>query len=172
MPRTRTPIFSDDYGKVYVRRGLLGSPAMYGDGSLGVTIRGGIPLVLQARVVLAADSQPTDHFQREEMQFYPGEVVRQGFRKPLFNGLCAGCHGSLSGYETDISVNPDILTQASRVEARDRNPVDLTNHPMSTIGPRRTLRHVGWVAKGGSISPSRGDGRAYRSPPGRSGALS
>ena len=128
-------VFSDDYGKVYVRRGLLGSPTIYGDGSASVTIRGGIPLVLQARVQLAADSQPKDHFQREEMQFYPGEVVRQGFPKPLFNGICAGCHGSLSGYETDISTNPDILSQASRVEAKERNPSDLTNHPMSTMGP-------------------------------------
>ena len=129
-------VFSDDYGKVYVRRGLLGSPAIYGDGSASATIRGGIPLVLQARVALAADkNKPTDHFQREEMQFYPGEVVRQGFRSPLFNGLCAGCHGSISGYETDISPNPDILSQASRVEAKDRNPTDLTNHPSSTMGP-------------------------------------
>ena len=128
-------VFSDAFGKVYVRRGLLGSPEVYGDGSASVTIRGGIPLVLQARVQLAADSSPSDHFQREEMQFYPGEVVRQGFRKPLFNGICAGCHGSLSGYESDISPNPDILTQASRIDARDRDPSDLSNVPLSTIGP-------------------------------------
>jgi hypothetical protein len=128
-------VFSDDYGKVYVRRGLLGSPAMYDDGSASVNIRGGIPLVLQTRVMLASDQKPTDHFQREEMQFYPGEVVRQGFRRPLFNGLCAGCHGSISGYETDISPNPDILSQASRVEAKDHTPTDLTAHPDSTSGP-------------------------------------
>jgi WD40 repeat protein len=128
-------VFSDEFGKVYVRRGLLGAPTIYGDGSASVTIRGGIPLVLQTRVALATDSKPKDHFQREEMQFYPGEVVRQGFRKPLFNGLCAGCHGSISGYDTDISTNPDILSQASRVEARDRGPSDLTNQASSTIGP-------------------------------------
>jgi hypothetical protein len=128
-------VFSDAFGKVYVRRGLLGAPQVYTDGSAGVTIRGGIPLVLQARVLLSGDSAPTQHFQREEMQFYPGEVVRQGFRKPLFNGICAGCHGSLSGYEADISPNPDILTQASRVEALDRVPVDLTGVPASEIGP-------------------------------------
>jgi hypothetical protein len=128
-------VFSDAYGKVYVRRGLLGSPTMYGDGSASATIRGGIPLVLQTRVKLAGDANPTNHFQREEMQFYPGEVVRQGFRSQLFNGVCAGCHGSLSGYETDIATNPDILSQASQVEAKDRNPTNLTNHPMSTMGP-------------------------------------
>ncbi|HEY3667617.1 MAG TPA: hypothetical protein VGL19_16540, partial [Polyangiaceae bacterium] len=128
-------IFSDDYGKVYVRRGLLGSPTVYGDGSASVLIRGGMPLVLQTRVKLAADTRPTDHFQREEMQFYPGEVVRQGFRRQLFNGICAGCHGSISGYETDISPNPDILTQASQVVARDLGPSDLTLKPSSTNGP-------------------------------------
>jgi hypothetical protein len=128
-------VFSDDYGQVYVRRGLLGSPTIYGDGSASATIRGGMPLVLQARVTLAADSGPTDHFQREEMQFYPGEVVHQGFRKDLFNGLCAGCHGSISGYDTDISQNPDILTQASQVAAHDAVSADLTATPSSTTGP-------------------------------------
>ncbi|HEX3775181.1 MAG TPA: hypothetical protein VHV51_11995, partial [Polyangiaceae bacterium] len=92
-------VYSDDFGKVYVRRGLLGAPPVYGDGSTGVSIRGGMPLVLQARIKLATDGSATDHFQREEMQFYPGEVVRQGFRRTLFNGLCAGCHGSLTGYD-------------------------------------------------------------------------
>lgn len=128
-------VFSDGYGKVYVRRGLLGAPTMYYDGSASATIRGGIPLVLQTRVKLAGEANPTDHFQREEMQFYPGEVVRQGFRSQLFNGICAGCHGSISGYETDISINPDILSQASQVEAKIHNPTDLTNQPSSTTGP-------------------------------------
>ena len=129
-------VYSDNFGKVYVRRGWLGSPEMYYDGSASVTIRGGMPLVLQTRVALAGDNgKPTDHFQREEMQFYPGEVVNQGFRAPLFNGICAGCHGSISGYDTDIAANPDILSQASRVEAKDRIPTNLTNHPVSTDGP-------------------------------------
>ncbi len=128
-------VFSDDYGKVYVRRGLLGAPSIYSDSSTSVTIRGGMPLVLQARVTLASDGSPTNHFQREEMQFYPGEVVRQGFQRSFFNGLCAGCHGALSGYDTDISPNPDILTQASRVEAFDHSSTDLTASPSTTSGP-------------------------------------
>ena len=129
-------VFSDDYGKVYVRRGLLGcAAALRRRFEQRDHPRRHPARAASARDQLAADTQPTDHFQREEMQFYPGEVVRQGFRRPLFNGLCAGCHGSVSGYETDISANPDILTQASRVEAKDHNPVDLTNHPSSTMGP-------------------------------------
>jgi hypothetical protein len=128
-------VYEDDYGKVYVRRGLLGSPTVYGDGSASVLIRGGMPLVLQARLKLAADKGAAYHFQREEMQFYPGEVVRQGFRRPFFNALCAGCHGSISGYESDISPNPDILTQASRVVARDMSPDDLTGAASQPSGP-------------------------------------
>ena len=128
-------VFSDAYGKVYVRRGFLGTPRIYDDGSAGITVRGGLPLVLQARVQLADDKAPTDHYQREEMQFYPGEVVRQGFRRPLFNGLCAGCHGAISGYDTDIALNPDILTQASTVQALSARPDDLTAVPQGTIGP-------------------------------------
>ena len=128
-------VFGDAYGKVYVRRGLVGSPSVYSDGSAAVTIRGGMPLVLQARVRLTNDTDPTDHFQREEMQFYPGEVVRQGFRRTLFNGICAGCHGALTGYDTDIAANPDILTQASRVEAKDHAITDLTLQPSGMTGP-------------------------------------
>src|SRR6202000_3065185 len=40
--------FSDDFGKVYVRRGMLGAPQFYADGSTSMAIRGGMPLVLRA----------------------------------------------------------------------------------------------------------------------------
>ena len=61
------------------------------------------------------------------MQFYPGEIARQGFRRDFFNGLCAGCHGSVSGYESEISARIDILTAASGVQARVIPPTDLLN---------------------------------------------
>ena len=32
--------------------------------------------------------------QREAMQFYPGEHAKQALQRHLFDGLCAGCHGS------------------------------------------------------------------------------
>ena len=69
------------------------------------------------------------------MQFYPGEVVRQGFRRELFDGLCGGCHGSVSGKENEIAVNPDILTQASDVKARGQTPNDLSATVISDVGP-------------------------------------
>lgn len=118
-------VTSDEFGQVYVRRRLLGTPEVYADGSAAMRVRGGVPITLQVTAKLAGDSEPTSHFQREEMQFYPGEAVRQGFRKDLFDGLCGGCHGSVSGMENDVAVNPDILTQASDVTARDRRPSDL-----------------------------------------------
>jgi hypothetical protein len=117
---------SDDFGQVYVRRRLLGTPQVHADGSAAMRIRGGVPILLQVTAQLAGDSEATAHFQREEMQFYPGEVARQGFRRELFDGLCGGCHGSVSGMENEVAVNPDILTQASDVIAFDKGVTDLS----------------------------------------------
>jgi hypothetical protein len=126
---------NDNFGQVYVRRRLLGAPIMNADGSVGMRIRGGAPIMLEVLTELAGDSEPTPHLQREEMQFYPGEVARQGFRRELFDGLCGGCHGSVSGKENEIAVNPDILTQASDVKARSQAPTDLSGTVTSDVGP-------------------------------------
>jgi hypothetical protein len=75
------------------------------------------------------------HHQLEEMQFYPGEIVRQGFQRHLFNGVCASCHGTTTGYDADISANPDILTQASRVNAKDTPPTDVMARGNAQKGP-------------------------------------
>ncbi|MCA9596338.1 MAG: PD40 domain-containing protein [Myxococcales bacterium] len=123
-------VTNDAFGQLYVKRRLRGAVNLLADGSSKVQLPGGMPLVLATNVKLAADSSPVVHFQREEMQFYPGEWVRQSFRRELFNGLCAGCHGSLSGYESHISVNPDILTQASNVDAREADPIDVLSLPI------------------------------------------
>jgi hypothetical protein len=112
-------VVSDNFGQVYVRRRLIGNFSTTDDGSAHVSIPGGVPLVLAPLVQLATDAKPTRHHQLEEMQFYPGEVVRQGFPRGLFNGVCASCHGAVSGLDSDIAANPDILTQASRVFAKD-----------------------------------------------------
>ena len=116
---------TDSFGTYSARRTRLGSVALESDGSAHIAVPGGAPIVLATFAKLAGDGAAILHHQREEMQFYPGEVVRQGFRKEQFNGVCAGCHGSLSGFETQISMNPDILTSASAVKARDKAPVEL-----------------------------------------------
>jgi hypothetical protein len=128
-------VTNDEFGQVYVRRRLLGIPNLNSDGSVGVRIRGGAPIQFEVFTELAGEGEPTPHMQREEMQFYPGEVVRQGFRRDLFNGMCGGCHGSVSGQENEIAVNPDILTQASAVIARDKPLNDLTSVVNDDQGP-------------------------------------
>jgi hypothetical protein len=101
-----------------------------------MTVPGGVPILLETEVRLASDQSPSRHSQREATQFYPGERARQGFRRELFDGLCAGCHGTVTGAEMDGAVKPDILTQASEVAARDESPDNLSSRAgRSPSGP-------------------------------------
>lgn len=128
-------VTSDRYGQLFVRRALLGDVIPNADGSAKVALPGGLPYLLATKTALAEDDGvPTLHFQREETQAYPGESVRQSFRRDFFNGLCGGCHGSVSGMENHVAINPDILTQASVVEAITAEPQDLTS-PGPPEGP-------------------------------------
>jgi hypothetical protein len=131
----------DDFGKVYVRRRLLGTVPVQPDGSAHFRVPGGLPLVLR----LAEDSESQKlnlpRWQREEMTFVPGEVVNQSFRADFFNNLCGGCHGSISGRPLDAALKPDFLTQASQVAAATLGPSDLSAPPSrrgSFIGPPST----------------------------------
>ncbi|HEV8549612.1 MAG TPA: hypothetical protein VGQ57_11305 [Polyangiaceae bacterium] len=128
-------VVSDKYGQVYARRQLLGSVPVQKDNSAGMLLPGGVPVTLDVRAELAGDTAPTDHFQREEMQFYPGESGKQAFPRRLFNGLCGGCHGSLTGEELQLAANPDVLTAASQVAARNAPHTDLTGKSAAPIGP-------------------------------------
>jgi hypothetical protein len=65
---------------------------------------------------------------KEEDQLGPGEYISRGVPQAFFNSVCAGCHGSVSGKELDIAINPDALTGASVSLSRD--PSRRTN-----IGP-------------------------------------
>ncbi|MCC6215778.1 MAG: PD40 domain-containing protein [Polyangiaceae bacterium] len=111
-------VTTDQYGEVYARRRSLGVIQLFQDGSGIAEVPGGMPLVMALDTKFADDTGPRRHFLREELQFYPGEELKQGFRRQLFDGMCAGCHGSISGQEKHVVVNPDILTQASEVIAR------------------------------------------------------
>jgi hypothetical protein len=128
-------VVNDQFGQVYVRRALLGTLTQFRDGSAKVTLPGGMPFVLATDVQLAGEEKASLHFQREENVAYPGEVARTSFRRTFFNGLCGGCHGSISGREDNIAVKPDILTQASQVEARSAAPQDLTPENAVPEGP-------------------------------------
>ena len=49
----------------------------------------------------------------EEHQLGPGEHISRGVPQKFFNSVCGGCHGSVSGKELDIAIDPDALTGAS-----------------------------------------------------------
>ena len=125
-------IVPDDFGMMYLRRERLGHLGLNPDGSGRFRYRGGLPIVLGAT---GWDDTPLTFpegapftgnvIQREQMQFYPGERSNQSFRRELFNGMCGGCHGSLSGRELDVVVDYDVLTSASQVQSRDQGPSDV-----------------------------------------------
>ena len=129
-------IVEDAYGKLYVRRRRIGAVPLHADGSVRVQVPSGVPLVFAAEARFAGESAPRLHHQREETQYYPGEWVTLSFRRELFDGFCGGCHGSVAGPETDIAVNPDILSSASEFAAKHAPPVVLVGgEPGAPQGP-------------------------------------
>jgi hypothetical protein len=135
FPSGGSYVTEDAFGQLYVRRQNLGAVDVASDGSAAMLVPGGVPILFETELALEGESKPTRHHQRETVQFYPGEDVRQGFRRELFNGLCAGCHGSISGAEVDGAVMPDVLTRASDVAARVALPTNLTMNPRVPVGP-------------------------------------
>ncbi len=120
-------ITEDSYGRVYSRRRLIGTVPFLSDGSARVQIPGGVPFIIGVNTQLAGDSGLTLHLQREEGQFYPGEFTQLSFRREVFNGFCGGCHGSVSGQETDVAAHPDMISQASKAAANKAKPLDIVN---------------------------------------------
>ena len=119
-------LVSDQFGQFYQELRSLGRAPLAADGSVRVRLPGGMPISI---ALLDADEKPLsfgarDPFtgpmrQREEMQYYPGEQLQQSMPRQLFNGVCAGCHGSISGRELDAVVDVDVLTSASQTLADD-----------------------------------------------------
>jgi hypothetical protein len=123
-------VVEDAFGQVFVDYRPLGGVPLHPDGSAKIRLPGGLPFLL--RMTNAGGSPLTflegapfegEMIQREQMQFYPGERANQSLPRRFFNGLCGGCHGSLSGRELDVAVDVDVLTGASRTMAYDDAPV-------------------------------------------------
>ncbi|HEX3771754.1 MAG TPA: hypothetical protein VHV30_12840 [Polyangiaceae bacterium] len=131
----------DDFGKVYVRRRLLGNVPLLPDGSAHFRIPGGLPIVLHLGDDSESQKMNLPRWQREEMTFVPGETVNQSFQSTFFNNLCAGCHGSISGRPLEAALNPDFITEASQVAAASTPASDYSGPPSkrgSIIGPPAT----------------------------------
>jgi len=124
-------VIRDAFGELYQDLRSLGRAPLAEDGSVRVRVPGGVPISL---AVLGTGATPLEFGrdapfrgplrQREELQFYPGERAKQSMPRRLFNGICAGCHGSITGRELDIVVNVDVLSSASITLAHDE-PVDM-----------------------------------------------
>jgi hypothetical protein len=116
-------VVEDELGRYYESLTSLGGVVLAEDGSARVRVPAGAPLTI---ALTGADGQilpfpdgaafSGDMRQRETFQLYPGERARQSMPRGLFNGFCAGCHGSISGAELDVGVQVDVLTSASRTE--------------------------------------------------------
>jgi hypothetical protein len=103
-------------GTLYTNREMLGQAAFEGDHSLKVFVPAGKPLILE----FVDKSGAAVFTMTEEHQVTRGEYITPGPPRALFNNICGGCHGSISGSELDIAVNADALTGASVSNSRDQ----------------------------------------------------
>jgi hypothetical protein len=102
--------------RVFTDRRPIGVAPLERDGSVKATLPAGKPLILE---LLDRNGQPL-FTMGEEHQLGPGENISPGVPRKLFNGVCAGCHGSVSGVELDVAVTADALTGASVSLSRDQ----------------------------------------------------
>ncbi len=94
---------------IFQSRTLLGTAKLADDGSVKVKLPSGTGVVFE----LQDGSGKVLVTMGEEHQMGPGERISMGVQRTLFDAVCGGCHGSITGEELDIAVTPDALTGAS-----------------------------------------------------------
>ena len=107
--------------QTYTQRTSLGTIDLLGDHSVKVLVPGGTPLILE---LIDGGGNPL-FTMSEEHQVQAGEYISPGPPRAVFNNVCGGCHGSISGEDLDIAVNADALTGASVSASRDGIPQSL-----------------------------------------------
>jgi hypothetical protein len=110
----------------------LGRAALESDGSVKIKVPSGTPVVLS---LVGGGTTLAD--MAEEHQFGPGEQISLGIRETftnaagktvrLFDAVCGGCHGSVTGKELDVFVTPDALTGASASASQNASPKSIGN---------------------------------------------
>ncbi|HEY6477610.1 MAG TPA: hypothetical protein VI456_13600 [Polyangia bacterium] len=93
----------------YSQLNPIGSASLLSDHSLIALVPAGVPLILE----VDDKSGKALFTMSEEHQVTPGEYITPGPPRAVFNNICGGCHGSISGSELDIAVSADALTGAS-----------------------------------------------------------
>ncbi len=94
---------------IFESRMLLGTAPLADDGSVLVRIPAQTGVVFELQ---DGNNKPIVTM-GEEHQVGPGEHISMGVSQALFDVVCAGCHGSVSGHELDVGVSADALTGAS-----------------------------------------------------------
>jgi hypothetical protein len=108
---------------VYSQRTVLGHVPLRADKSVKVLLPANKPVILEL-----IDGNGTPVFtMTEEHQVTKDEYTTPGAPRGLFNGICGGCHGSITGAELDVSVTTDALTGASSSMSRYAIPSVLQN---------------------------------------------
>jgi hypothetical protein len=108
---------------VYSQRTVLGHAPLRSDKSAKVFVPSNRPLILE----LIDGSGAPVFTMTEEHQVSTDEYITPGAPRGLFNAICGGCHGSVSGQELDVAVTADALTGASSSLSRDLPPASLQN---------------------------------------------
>jgi hypothetical protein len=93
----------------------LGEATLASDGSVHLRLPAMKPLILE---LLDGAGQKL-FTMTEEDQLGPGEIISRGVPEKFFNSVCGGCHGSVSGREVEVAIDPDALTGASVSLSRD-----------------------------------------------------
>ncbi|HWO24842.1 MAG TPA: hypothetical protein VNO30_39140 [Kofleriaceae bacterium] len=106
---------SANMGGIFESRSLLGRAELADDGSVRVRLPSRTGVVLELQDGSGASLVKMG----EEHQLGPGERTSMGVRQELFNAVCGGCHGSVSGSELDVAPTPDALTGASSSKSAD-----------------------------------------------------
>ncbi len=101
---------------IFQMRAEVGTFPLQDDGSVRVLLPAQKGVILE----LQDSSHKTVVSMTEEHQLGPGERVSMGVSEALFDVVCAGCHGSVSGSELDIGVSADALTGASKSMAASK----------------------------------------------------
>lgn len=110
-------------GGIFEQRTLVGTVPLRDDGSLRMNVPGGVPVVLE----LQDGNGGVIANLGEEHQVAPGELISLGIVEDLFDAVCGGCHGSVSGSELDVAVTPDALTGASASLSANADPTRIGN---------------------------------------------
>ena len=106
---------------IFEQRSMLGEAELADDGSARIRLPSGTGVVFELR---DGDHKPIVTM-TEEHQLGPGERISMGVSQKLFDVVCAGCHGSVSGQELDVGVSPDALTGASQSLSATSDPVGI-----------------------------------------------